>query len=141
MTIGNDRPSPQDAETCSELGRDEQVYDYYNAVLVGDEAREFETHLLECFTCRRKLTTLDWVNATLRNEMMSAALPALADEAEAPAGARAAAETAGHQVPTFYMIVGGLSLLGVLTLVGFNLVGYTRQRHAKRAQIVGQAVG
>lgn len=146
MTTGNDCPSPQDAETCSDLGRDEQVYDYYNAVLVGDEARGFEAHLLDCFTCRRKLATLDWVNATLKTELTGAfAAPALEppdDETETASEREHVATAAvGDPLPTIYVVVGGLSALGVLTLLGFKLVGYTRRRYARRVEVAGQPAG
>lgn len=145
MTKGNESPSPQDAESCADLGRGEQVYDYYNAVLAGDEAREFETHLLDCFTCRRKLATLEWVHATVRNELLNSATSpyqeAPAAEAAAPADEPVAPVTAADPFPTFYVVVGGLSVLGVLTLVGLKLVGYTRQRYAQRAGLRGQPVG
>jgi hypothetical protein len=145
MTKGNESPSPQDAEACADLGREEQVYDYYNAVLAGDEAREFETHLLDCFTCRRKLATLDWVHATVKDELMSAAASPVpevrAEEATAPVDAYVAPVTVEEPFPTFYVVVGGLGVLGVLTLVGYKLIGYTRQRYAQRVNVKGQAVG
>ena len=99
MLNENDLPLPQNDEPCVALDRDEQLYDYYNGVLVGDAARDFEAHLLDCFACRQKVTTLDMINATLKSELLSLEdEPSLDVEIEVPTPLRqhVGAETEGR---------------------------------------------
>ncbi|HEX7957037.1 MAG TPA: zf-HC2 domain-containing protein [Pyrinomonadaceae bacterium] len=136
MRNENDSPLPQDAESCVGLGRDEQLYDYYNGVLVGDAAREFEAHLLDCFACRRKVATLDLINETLRSELMPRGEESSpGEEAGAPepaqqcvaAGAAAGRATPYHLILGGLRVLGGLGVLGVLGVGAVKLIKYARQ--------------
>lgn len=129
MLDENDLPLPEDAESCVGLERDEQMYDYYNEVLVGDAAREFEAHLLDCFTCRRKVATLDLINATLKSELIPRVdEPSRDEEIEltAPTQQYVMAGAAPRGVP-YHVILGGLGVLGVLGVGVVKLIKYTRQ--------------
>jgi anti-sigma factor RsiW len=130
MLNDNDLPLPEDAESCLGLERDEQLYDYYNGVLVGDAAREFEAHLLDCFTCRRKVATLDLINETLKSELLPARdEPPTSEEINAPESAQESATTKVMErgTPPHYVILGGLGVLSVLGVGVVKLFKYARQ--------------
>lgn len=130
MLNDNDLPLPEGAESCLGLERDEQLYDYYNGVLVGDAAREFEAHLLDCFTCRRKVATLDLINETLKSELLPAVdWPSPSEEIDSLESAQepAAAKVLERGGPPYYVILGGLGVLSVLGVGVVKLIKYARQ--------------
>jgi hypothetical protein len=150
MITENNLPMPDDAPDCLGLGREDQLYDYYNGVLVGEEARVFETHLLDCIACRRKVATLDWINEMLKSEVDASEQDVelasewdleltseldleltsewdleLASLAENP---QLVIQTtsSGANLPTLYLALGGLGILGALGFGAIKLFKYSR---------------
>jgi hypothetical protein len=129
MLNENNLPFAQDAEPCFGLERDEQMYDYYNGVLVGDAAREFEAHLLDCFACRRKVATLDLINATLKSALIPLEdEPYFDEEINVPLAKQQHAMngTAERGIP-YPMILGGLGVLSILGVGVVKLIKYARE--------------
>lgn len=153
MMTENNLPMPDDAPDCLGLGREERLYDYYNGVLAGEEARAFETHLLDCIPCRRKVATLDWINEMLKSELgaseldmelaseLDLDLPSELDvelaseldlelasliEAPQPPEPAAATVSSGAHLPTLYLALGGLGVLGALGFGAIKLLRYSR---------------
>lgn len=153
MITENNLPMPDDAPDCLGLGREDQLYDYYNGVLVGEEARVFETHLLDCIACRRKVATLDWINEMLKSEVDVPELDVelaseldleliseldleltseldmeLASLAENPQLREPVIQTisSGANLPTLYLALGGLGIVGALGFGAIKLFKYSR---------------
>ncbi|HEV2863654.1 MAG TPA: hypothetical protein VGX48_21755 [Pyrinomonadaceae bacterium] len=134
MTTDNDLPTPDNISPCLNLGREDQVYDYYNGVLVGEEARAFEAHLLDCFTCGRTLATLDWVNELLKTEIVETETEPVTPDARAWRSLPAApSPPAARNWPPLYLIIGGVGGLGILGGLAYGtarLFKFVRQRNA-----------
>ena len=153
MMTENNLPTPNDAPDCLGLGGEDRLYSYYNGVLVGEEARAFETHLLDCIACRRKVATLDWINEVLKSEVDASELDAeLASELDLVLASELDAELAseldmvldslaenaqlrepviqttssGANLPAFYLALGGLGILGALGFGAIKLFKYSR---------------
>lgn len=129
MLNENDLPIPQDAEPCLGLERDEQMYDYYNGVLVGDAAREFEAHLLDCFTCRRKVATLDMINATLKSELMPLNDDlSLSEKIEVqPLKPQHVSTVNGERSIPYPVLLSGLGVLSIVGVGVVRLIKYARR--------------
>lgn len=104
-------PAPAEARGCVDPESGALVFDYVNLMLREDEALVFEAHMLRCDSCFQATAALDWMNETLRDKL------------------RVADVQAERGVPAFYFALGGLSVLGLVTL-GF--IGFTKLPRVKQ---------
>lgn len=79
------KQAPQkDEMSCIEPEQGELVYGYYNDLLDETDRKSFEVHLLLCFQCQDKVSTLEAVDKVLAEN--KALLISPTDAAAVPAG-------------------------------------------------------
>jgi anti-sigma factor RsiW len=137
MITDDDLPM-HDAPDCLGLGREDQLYNYYNGVLVGEEARAFERHLLDCIACRQKVATLDWINEVLKDEVedfepdqeleseLNLELDAWTEDVQLREPVVLHTAPSGSNLPALYLALGGLGILGALGFGAIKLFKYSR---------------